>query len=605
MQDVLSIPGLERDPDLAGQHPRGRDLGLRRRHARADAARRPHHQPGQRDQHDQLQQDHDLLRRGHGTPTTASGSGARTTRASGCLRGGRSTTSTRRPRSTRPSTSPSGLPTTAPKTTTTRSTDGAAERGLAATAWTRTRRRRPHAAGRGLRPGGAHRVIETTIARTDSTELERGYTGQRGQDEQNRRARKASVQNPGRRSGAFGDVVGRRAREPVANSDRTVMTKITICTPPCRVVLPGAPRRGVFGLLLMLAVVGWPQAAEAQLDPLLLLKRSLPNVTTPQYRAQRARRRRRRAADAVRRRRQLLRPDRLRPRQHVGHRAWRHLGKHDRALPPRCIRACSGAPSAPQKFNATTHLHRRRRGAAAPYNSFYEKTRLASPRRRSTRSITREHHVGPVRPAQDAPDQPAHRVARRWPRVQTPTPASSCRPTASGELLEAVPRRRGWRQPQHRDVDGAAGPAGRRQPERAIRTILAQPLTSSALLPAGNDSFGVDDAPLAHLLDDVRTEAARLLGLDTQCRNTVAVLITGGGEGTRRASAHASEHRLDVPDRLGRASRADLRHRHRAACDGRRRVASALPPTAAAATSRSPRRRSTWPRPTTSRCPRW
>jgi Tfp pilus assembly protein PilX len=46
-------------------------------------------------------------------------------------------------------------------------------------------------------PGGAHRVIEATVARTDSTELERGYTGQRGQDEQNRRARKASVQNPG------------------------------------------------------------------------------------------------------------------------------------------------------------------------------------------------------------------------------------------------------------------------------------------------------------------------------------------------------------------------------------------------------------------------
>lgn len=46
-------------------------------------------------------------------------------------------------------------------------------------------------------PSGAHRVIEATIARTDSTELERGYTGQRGQDEQNRRARKASVQNPG------------------------------------------------------------------------------------------------------------------------------------------------------------------------------------------------------------------------------------------------------------------------------------------------------------------------------------------------------------------------------------------------------------------------
>lgn len=46
-------------------------------------------------------------------------------------------------------------------------------------------------------PSGAHRVIEATISRTDSTEIERGYTGQRGQDEQNRRARKAAVQTPG------------------------------------------------------------------------------------------------------------------------------------------------------------------------------------------------------------------------------------------------------------------------------------------------------------------------------------------------------------------------------------------------------------------------
>lgn len=46
-------------------------------------------------------------------------------------------------------------------------------------------------------PGGAHKVIEVTLSRTDSTEIERGYTGQRGQDEQNRRARKAAVQTPG------------------------------------------------------------------------------------------------------------------------------------------------------------------------------------------------------------------------------------------------------------------------------------------------------------------------------------------------------------------------------------------------------------------------
>jgi len=46
--------------------------------------------------------------------------------------------------------------------------------------------------------GGVQRTIEVTLARTDTTEIERGYTGQRGQDEQNRRARKAAVQTPGK-----------------------------------------------------------------------------------------------------------------------------------------------------------------------------------------------------------------------------------------------------------------------------------------------------------------------------------------------------------------------------------------------------------------------
>jgi hypothetical protein len=45
-------------------------------------------------------------------------------------------------------------------------------------------------------PRGAHKTIEVTVARTDTTELERGYTSQRGQDEQNRRGRKAPLQSP-------------------------------------------------------------------------------------------------------------------------------------------------------------------------------------------------------------------------------------------------------------------------------------------------------------------------------------------------------------------------------------------------------------------------
>lgn len=44
---------------------------------------------------------------------------------------------------------------------------------------------------------GSHKVIEVTVARTSSTEIERGYIAQRGQEEWNQRARKAAVQTPG------------------------------------------------------------------------------------------------------------------------------------------------------------------------------------------------------------------------------------------------------------------------------------------------------------------------------------------------------------------------------------------------------------------------
>jgi hypothetical protein len=47
-------------------------------------------------------------------------------------------------------------------------------------------------------PGGSRKVIEVTVARTSSTEIERGQIAQRGQEELNQRARKAAVQTPGK-----------------------------------------------------------------------------------------------------------------------------------------------------------------------------------------------------------------------------------------------------------------------------------------------------------------------------------------------------------------------------------------------------------------------
>jgi hypothetical protein len=49
-----------------------------------------------------------------------------------------------------------------------------------------------------LGPGGTRKVIELTVARTSSTEIERGQIAQRGQEELNQRARKAAVQTPGK-----------------------------------------------------------------------------------------------------------------------------------------------------------------------------------------------------------------------------------------------------------------------------------------------------------------------------------------------------------------------------------------------------------------------
>ena len=46
-------------------------------------------------------------------------------------------------------------------------------------------------------PGGARKVLEVTVARSSSTEIERGQIAQRGQEELNQRARKAAVQTPG------------------------------------------------------------------------------------------------------------------------------------------------------------------------------------------------------------------------------------------------------------------------------------------------------------------------------------------------------------------------------------------------------------------------
>ncbi|MGE5244173.1 MAG: hypothetical protein ACM3SQ_08095 [Betaproteobacteria bacterium] len=69
-----------------------------------------------------------------------------------------------------------------------------------------------------------------------------------------------------------------------------------------------------------------------------------------------------------------------------------------------------------------------------------------------------------------------------------------------------------------------------------LTTLSKDPTTAGALLPAGNDDANTQDTPVNNMLLDAKSEAARLIGADAACRNTVVVLVVGGGEGTTSGS---------------------------------------------------------------------
>ncbi|MEW5984471.1 MAG: PilC/PilY family type IV pilus protein [Acidobacteriota bacterium] len=74
-----------------------------------------------------------------------------------------------------------------------------------------------------------------------------------------------------------------------------------------------------------------------------------------------------------------------------------------------------------------------------------------------------------------------------------------------------------------------------------VLAILARNVDQAgALIPAGQDSRTTTDAPVAGMLSDARSEAMRAIGLDCECRNTVVILVVGGGEGNTAAGDPAA-----------------------------------------------------------------
>jgi hypothetical protein len=300
-----------------------------------------------------------------------------------------------------------------------------------------------------------------------------------------------------------------------------------------RIRLSRVTPRAAAGALLALVAVAWPQPAEAQLDPLLFLKRSVPSITTPSYRANVLI-----AVDTAPRMMYDADGHYYDPTEYARGSAWdTALGATTGARYRRLYQNFQWSSSGPQKFT-TTKIATVTDAAATAYASFYQKTRIGVARAALAQVITENDYSarfgllkmrhqgastivdGPALSSDGMQQLPTDwGGVGLWKVARTTTTASN-----RGIEISTAPLVR---------PDGTS-------PNAAIQTILAQPLASSSLLPAGQDAYGVDDAALAHLLDDVKVEAARLATADTLCRNTVAILVTGGGEGTGGHSPSAA-----------------------------------------------------------------
>ena len=177
----------------------------------------------------------------------------------------------------------------------------------------------------------------------------------------------------------------------------------------------------------------------------------------------------------------------------------------------------------------------------AGYSTFYERTRLNIARRGLIRAIAdntssarfalirTRHSTFPIALPAAGNEQPV--------RI---TDASNLSQTATGDA--GVNK---WKITRHSVASSNSSQTGSglvvaadfANSNTSITTILGRNVYDSgtALRPAGADTVHQLDAPVGFLLDDARSHASTLISADTAaggCRNTIVVLVVGGGEGT-------------------------------------------------------------------------
>jgi hypothetical protein len=290
-------------------------------------------------------------------------------------------------------------------------------------------------------------------------------------------------------------------------------------------------RSTAFALLVLVFIALAPRVAEAQLDPLLFLKRSVPSVTSNTYRAHVLV-----AVDTSMRMQYDADGHYYDPYDYATGNLWdSSLGLSGGASRyRRKYESLQYVGSSSPKYQTTTITAVGNQAAQlAAFNAFYAKTRLGVAKAGVLQAITentKSTRFGLIAMRQVNPRIPA---PLNDGDVQNDDAGQSFPTDSSGPGLWKLTR-------GVVDADNGSALAGvplvkadSASPNTDVATILNRALTSSgAVLPAGNDGPSIVDAPLAHLLDDVRTEASRLITADGSCRNTVAVVIVGGGEGT-------------------------------------------------------------------------
>ena len=314
-------------------------------------------------------------------------------------------------------------------------------------------------------------------------------------------------------------------------------------------------RRGLLGVALLGLLVS-PREAAAQLDPLLFLKRQYGTGVTSTVRPN-----------------VLIAVDTAIRMQRDTNGDYRDPNQYRYGDP---ILSWETALGIVPSVNTIDHYRRKYVGLTEPsnsphgfttdhieivgdrdffYSTFDEYTRIAIARRGLIEAVTRNSSVarfGLIRTRQNNPRLPTPASADAWTLNINESPVTVKDPT-NGWPLQTNDGDAGggtWKITRsvvdavNGSITNVASPTysllTAADAANANTTILSTLTTpGSALVPAGRDGVGTIDAPVDLMLKDLRAEAARLIGLDTECRNTVAVLVVGGGLGTTSGTAAA------------------------------------------------------------------